>query len=464
MGHKAVACFKRKNDERDKENRGTRKQNNFKDDDVEDGGSAGFSHGCALVATVSNECTNYVNYTSVDISNYFLIDSGASKHMTYRREWFSEFRPSSGETVKLGNEGICNVEGIGKIFIERYVNGKWQPDYLENVLYVPKMKRNLFAVGSCTVKGYKVTFDDKQVYIENKITGQIIGEGVRQENGLYRMFFKICVKPTNEVSVASTDISIWHERMAHVNKDVIYKMNQKGLLGDVKVLKQKDFFCEPCALGKSRRLPFNKVKNNDVSWKPGEFFHSDICGPMPVQSLGGKRYFALFKDASTGYTYVYFLKYKNDIFQIFKEFERAINNKFEKPIKILRIDNGREYICKNLIQYTKNYGIKLERAAPYTPQQNGISERANRTVMEAARTLMISSGIPSFLWAEAVNTAVYIQNRLINKRSPDITPFQSWTGKKPDFNNFKIFGCQAYKHIPDQFRKKLDDKLDDKIR
>ena len=192
--------------------------------------------------------------------------------------------------------------------------------------------------------------------------------------------------------------------------------------------------------------------------KPGEYFHTDLCGPMQTESLGKSKYFLLFKDDATGYKYVYFLKCKSDVYDAFKGFERIVNNLFGRPMKFLRSDNGREFCNSSTQEYLSKVGIVLETTAPHTPQQNGASERENRTVVENARTMLHAKQLPYFLWAEAMNTAVSLQNRTPNSRTGNSTPYEKWYGKKPSLCHLKSFGSEAYVHIPKIFRQKLDSK------
>lgn len=134
-----------------------------------------------------------------------------------------------------------------------------------------------------------------------------------------------------------------------------------------------------------------------------------------------------------------------------------VENKFGKGIKILRFDNGREYVNANLDNYIVSRGIVKENTAPYTPEQNGRSERDNRTIVESARTMLHAKALPLSLWAEATSTAVYIINRTGSSSVKNgATPYELWMGRKPNLEHMKIFGSEAYMHIPKQFTKKLN--------
>ena len=126
-------------------------------------------------------------------------------------------------------------------------------------------------------------------------------------------------------------------------------------------------------------------------------------------------------------------------------------------MKRLRTDNGREYVNEKIKQYLSSRGIQFEPCAPYTPEQNGKSERDNRTIVECARTMLKAKNLPTLLWAEAVNTAVYIQNRVLSsERRRTKTPYEIWTGEKPDLSHVRVFGSEAFVYVPKQFTKKFD--------
>ena len=155
-------------------------------------------------------------------------------------------------------------------------------------------------------------------------------------------------------------------------------------------------------------------------------------------------------------TWVYFLKSKDEVFSKFKEFKALIENLSERKIKILRSDNGGEYTSNEFVNYCKDVWIKRELTTPYNPQQNGVAERKNRTIMEAVNTTIHDQYLPMYLWAEAAKTAVYVQNRLSHSALGFKTPEEMFSGKKPKVSHLKIFGYHVFVHIPKEKRTKLD--------
>ncbi|CAB0040564.1 unnamed protein product [Trichogramma brassicae] len=391
-----------------------------------------------------------------DISEVWLTDSGASEHMTFRRNWFSSYSPrDDGSTVSLDDNKEHKIVGVGTVRIKRLVNDKWLDGRIENVLYVPGIRKNLLSVGAITRKGLKCSFEGATVTISSK--NVVCARGILQRNNVYRMFIQVVVKSADDTQASvAASLMCWHERLGHVNARALKQLINKGLVKGAELNDNSAFFCHACQLGKSHELPFVKESEKKET-KPGEFIHSDVCGPMPETSMGGARFFVTFMDDATGYRYIYFLKHKADVFDKFKEFERTIANKFGKPISTLRSDNGREYDNSKMLDYMKSKGIKFETSAPYTPQQNGKAERSNRTVIECARTMLLSSGLEQSLWAEAVNCAVYLLNRVtMSSCQSGVTAFEAWTGHKPNIEHAKAFGSTCYIHVPKQFTTKFD--------
>ena len=384
----------------------------------------------------------------------WLLDSGASYHTIYHREYVQIYHERhDGSTIFLGDNGECAVVGEGTIIAERLLDDKWSEVIINNVLYVPGIKKNLLSAGLCTSKGLIVTLQGDHARIANN-KGATIVIGEKLTNNLFKLFMR--AKPIDQPTVAVATFNVWHGRLAHVNCDTIKKVVDQGLVEGVKIQgKKESFFCEPCQLGKAHKLPFYSSKQ--VKTQPGEFFHSDLFGPMSVQSLGGSKYTLMFTDNSTSYKFAYFVKYKSDVFDKFKIFERLVANKFEKPMKRIRYDGGGEYVNRKMEEYMQSIGIKYEKSAPRTPEQNGKSERQNRTVIECARTLLQASEVPKYLWAEAVNCVIYVLNRVLSPpNNPNCTSYELWTGEKPNLSHLKVFGVIAYKVLPKQFIKKLD--------
>ena len=158
---------------------------------------------------------------------------------------------------------------------------------------------------------------------------------------------------------------------------------------------------------------------------------------------------------------VFFLKQKSEVFAKFKEFESIVTNQCGHSIATLRTDNGGEYLSKEFQQYLKTKGIRHELTIAHTPEQNGVAERMNRTLIESARAMISHAGLTNNYWAEAIATAAYLRNRTTTSALKEaMTPYEMWYERKPDISHLKVFGCVAYAHIPDSERRKLDKKAE----
>jgi hypothetical protein len=177
---------------------------------------------------------------------------------------------------------------------------------------------------------------------------------------------------------------------------------------------------------------------------------------MPSSSIRGYVYYVSFIDDYSHKTWIYFLKTKDEVFSKFKEFKALIENLSERKIKILMSDNGGEYTSKEFVNFCKDVGINRELTTPYNPQQNGVAERKNRTILEAVKTMIHDQDLPMCLWAEATMETIYVQNQLSHSALGLKTPEEMFIGKKPEVSHLKIFGCPMFIHIPKEKRNKLD--------
>lgn len=215
--------------------------------------------------------------------------------------------------------------------------------------------------------------------------------------------------------------------------------------------------CESCILSKHSRDPFPKELETRAKGKL-ELIHSDICGPMQNSSMSGSRCILSFIDDATRMVWVYFLKAKSDTLSTFKRFKNLVENQAGCKIKKLRTDRGTEYLSREFTTFLEANGIERQLIAAYSPQQNRVSERRNRSLVEMARAMIKAKDLPLKFWAEAVYTAAYIQNRTSSRAIENKTPFEGWNGTKPTLSHMKVFGSICYVHIPDEKRKEWDDK------
>ena len=184
---------------------------------------------------------------------------------------------------------------------------------------------------------------------------------------------------------------------------------------------------------------FEKASHERTS-APLELIHSEIVGSFPHMSMSQAKYALTFIDDFFRYCWVHFLKHRSVVFNLFKVFKALVENHSGKKLKVLRYDNGGEYVKSEFIQFCKDACIQIQHSIPYTPQQNGVAERNNRSLKEIATCMMEANTLPPKFWAKDINCTPYIQNRVPHKQLYGMTPFKAWSGHKPDVIHFNIFG------------------------
>ncbi|KAK4848667.1 hypothetical protein QYF36_015851 [Acer negundo] len=229
------------------------------------------------------------------------------------------------------------------------------------------------------------------------------------------------------------------EGVSRKEKAEIKRLVSDGPLSDLKVDDLPT--CESCLEGKMTKRTFS-AKGARATECLG-LIHTDVCGPMSIQARGGYEYFITFTDDYSRFGYVYLMRHKSDAFDMFKAFKAEVENQLEKHIKILRSDRGGEYLSGEFQQYLIDNGIVSQFSAPGTPQQNGVAERRNRTLLDMVRSMLSYSTLPISFWGYALQTAIYILNDVPSKSVPK-TPHELWTGRKPSLQHLRIFGCPAH--------------------
>jgi hypothetical protein len=323
--------------------------------------------------------------------------------------------------------------------------------HLSNVLYVPCLEKNLVSISFLEDKGNKIAFMDGKVLSWHKDSSienaRVIGN---REGNPYRLLEQ------NEEALVHNEVNpneLWHIRYTHINYQALPFL-KKMVEGIPELQSTHEGIYKGCALGKNIKKPF--PSNNNRSKEILDLIHLDVCGLMPVKSLGGSSYYVIFIDDYSRKTWLYLLKTKDEVFNKFQEFKAEIENLTNKKIKTLRTDNGREYTSKEFVAFCKSIGIRRELTVPHSPQQNGVVERNNRSIEETIKTLLNDQGLSMFLWGEAKMTTIYVQNRSPHRILKDMTPEEAFSGKKPNVENLRIFGCPIYSHRPKDTRNKLE--------
>lgn len=258
-------------------------------------------------------------------------------------------------------------------------------------------------------------------------------------------------------ATSADELMTWHRRLGHMNYADLCKM-KNGIVHGISFAENGIGIrnCEVCMEGKQARAPFKHIGTRSKHLL--DLIHSDVCGPMENASIGGARYFLTFIDDYSRKVFVYFLKAKSEVLETFKEFKQMVENQTERRIKVIRTDNGTEYCGNDFELFCKRGGIIHQRTNVYTPEQNGVAERMNRTLVERAKCMIFDAKLGISYWGEAVNTAAYVINRSVSSTLVDNTPEGIWTGSEIDLSGMRIFGSPVMVHVPKQRRRKWDSK------
>nr|GEY26328.1 retrovirus-related Pol polyprotein from transposon TNT 1-94 [Tanacetum cinerariifolium] len=343
------------------------------------------------------------------------LDSGCSKHMTRDRSQLVNFVQKFLGTVKFRNDHVAKIMGYGDYQIGNVT--------ISRVYYVEGLDHNLFSVGQFCDSDLEVAFRQHTCFIRN-LDGVDLLTGSRGNN-LYSLFIQDMMEsfPICLMSKASKTKSwLWHRRLSHLNFGAINHLARQGLVRGLSKLKfEKDHLCSACAMGKITRKT-HKPKSEDTNQEKLYLLHMDLCGPMRDESVNGKKYILVIVDDYSRFTWV----------------------RLKVPVRRIRTDNGTEFVNQTLRDYYDEVGISHETSVARSPQQNGVVERRNHTLIEAARTMLIYAQAPLFLWAEAMATASFTQNRSIIRLRHGKTPYELLHSKLPDLSFFHVFGALCY--------------------
>jgi hypothetical protein len=238
---------------------------------------------------------------------------------------------------------------------------------------------------------------------------------------------------------------LWHRRLAHVNMRTLQSLHKGGHILGLKenVSFAKDRVCRACVLGKMHDSP-HPSKTIISSKRILELLHVDLFGPPSHASLGGKKYCLVIVDDYSRYTWVYFFKHKSETQQTVIDFAKEVERQHGQNILAIRSDNGSEFKNYTLNGFLSDEGIRHQYSAAYTPQQNGVAERKNRTLMDMARSMLAEFMSPYNFWAEAISMACHSSNRLFLRKGLNMTPYEILTESKPNISYYRVFGCKCF--------------------
>ncbi|KAJ9685151.1 hypothetical protein PVL29_017257 [Vitis rotundifolia] len=408
--------------------------------------------------------TSFVCYESnmVNVNtNTWWIDSGSTIHIANSLQGMQNLRKpvTSEQFILSGNKMGSHVEAIGTCYLT--LNSGFILE-LQRTFYVPSFSRNLISVSRLVPFRYSFHFSETSFSLIYK--SDCVGNGILSD-GLYCIFLQndtahnsLHVQTGIKRCVVKEDSStLWHRRLGHISIDRIKRLVNDGVLSTLDFTDFETYV--DCIKGKQT----NKSKKGATrSSTILEIIHTDICS-LDMDSHGQK-YFISFIDDFSRYMYLYILHNKNEALDAFKVFKAEVEKQYGKQIKIVRSDRGGEYYGRYLedgqspgpfAKFLQEHGIVAQYTMPGSPDQNGVAERRNRTLLDMVRSMLSSSKLPKFLWIEALKTAVYILNRVPTKAVPN-TPFELLKGWKPSLRHMRFWGCSSEVRIYNPQEKKLD--------
>uniref|UniRef100_A0A2N9HUR1 Integrase catalytic domain-containing protein n=1 Tax=Fagus sylvatica TaxID=28930 RepID=A0A2N9HUR1_FAGSY len=305
---------------------------------------------------------------------------------------------------------------------------------LSDTYLIPNLTLNLISVGQLCELGYDLWFGSSGCRVQDPRTNQVLGTGRRVGRMFELTSLHLPSTPTPPPSqVAHTasvfPLSLWHLRLGHVSVQKLRSLVSSGFLGQVK---HDSVDCVSCQLAKQPALSFNN--SDSFSHASFDLIHSDIWGPSPTATVGGSKYFVIFVDDFSRYTWIYLMHNRSELAQIYHTFAQMISTQFSKTIKIFRTDNAMEYRDSQFLDFIHTQGTIIQRSCAGTSQQNGRAERKHRHILDSVRAFLISASCPERFWGEAALTAVYTINRLPSISSPKFSPLAPLPAADPVFD------------------------------
>nr|GEY68735.1 retrovirus-related Pol polyprotein from transposon TNT 1-94 [Tanacetum cinerariifolium] len=352
---------------------------------------------------------------------------------------------SACNNIQIDSQDVISKVVCAMSAILGFGDLQWGNILISRVYFVEGLGHNLFSVGQFYDSDLEVAFRRNACFVRN-LEGVDLLKGDRSTNlytiNLHEMASAspICLM----ARASSTKSWLWHQRLSHLNFETINDLARNDLVACLPKYKyHKEHLCPSCEQGKSKRAshPPKPVPNLRQRL---HLIHMDLCGPMRISSINGKRYVLVIVDDYSRYTWVHFLRSKEEAPAVIITFLKRIMVLLQSPVIIIRTDNDTKFKNQVLKEYFDTIGISHQMSSVRTPQQNGVVERRNMTLVEAARTRLIFSHATLFLWAEVIATACFTQNRSIIHRRFNKTPYELINGRKLDILFLNVFDALCY--------------------
>ena len=384
------------------------------------------------------------------LSSYFkspntLIDSGATHNMIAHKSQFTTYGSTDHQDVKFANGQHAPTIGEGTITLPT-------SNLTVPAIHVPSIIQPLLSVFQLTNQTngtFHFTSDKCWLTDSHGIiitTGSYInGDYLLDPSHTLTTPTPIPIPQCNRAQLAPINqLESLHHRFGHRNIDDILWLSNNDLISNIDLDGQfLPFDCSICATSKAKRLSFPR-QAQEQSREILDKISSDLCGPLPVTSVNGSKYFVTYTDSYSRYRWTYLLTTKAEQCQIFIQLCNQLQRLTDRKIKILLSDNGGEYLSNRLQTYLADQGIQHQTTVPHCSAQNGIAERANGVLMDMARAMLAHAGLPPTFWGAAILYATDITNCMPHPKDRTTTPYMLFFNKKPNAKQFKVFGCDAY--------------------
>ncbi|KAL2228047.1 UNVERIFIED_CONTAM: Retrovirus-related Pol polyprotein from transposon TNT 1-94 [Sesamum indicum] len=373
----------------------------------------------------------------------WIMDSGASAHMSMNQDLFHNLRPlDTVNSVKLPDGSMYNVKKIGDIYISDTLT-------LKNVLYIPSFKHNLLSVNAlCEAENVSVIFTNSQCFVQDLVTKKVIAIGIKRgrlyllehtqnckKHDLHKHMAHL-IEDLKHLKRENKHVDVWHNRLGHPSKEVMFHL-------PFKVARNEPLTCcEVCPLAKQNRLPFKLNENHSST--AFDLIRVDVWGPYNQYSVTNCTYMLTIVDDCSRATWIYMMVHKSQVQQNLEYFLNMVETQFNFKVKKVRSDNGTEFTNKQCQDLFQNRGILHQKTCVYSPQQNGVVERKHQHLLQVARSIMFHAKLPQKFWVESLLTATYLINRMPTPTLKWKSPYEVLHNKTPDFSHLKVFGCLCF--------------------
>jgi hypothetical protein len=323
---------------------------------------------------------------------------------------------------------------------------------LRNALHVPDMAFTVVSLGRIMRAGYLIELDDPFLNIKRKPSLVVIGRIPVSSNYLFKVENSLSAATSEEAE----DLLTLHRRLGHVAPSTIRTLIRTNAITGVQLVDDPSipFVCDSCEYAKTTRKPIRKERQEPLAEAFGDEIHTDVWGPAPVQSLGGRKYYVTFTDDATRWTQLENLRTKDKAFEAYKALVAWAQTQKGVHIKRLRSDRGGEFKSNKFTEFLQEQGTERRLTTANTPQHNGVAESLNRRLAERTRAMRHQAKMPKNLWAEAMKHAVWLKNRTSTRVLGNVTPYEKLRGEKPNFKDVPEWGQTVWVHA--KKRSKLD--------